>query len=117
MTIYQRVEAAFRAAGVPGFLQAWRKTDAEPEIPPKFGVYLISRIQPALSADDQELIRRYDVTVHLYGDADLSGERAALEQAFEEAGFLHPQDFGLADVRVGEYQYHTRMDLIYYDYL
>lgn len=117
MTIYQRVDAAFQAAGVPGFLQEWERTDAYPEIPAKFGVYIIARTAPALCADDCEAIRGYDVTVHLYGTGDLSAEAEALCEAAEALDFLIAGQRDLADVSAGDYRYHRRLDLVYYDYL
>lgn len=116
MTIYQRMEAAFAAAGVPGFLQAWQKTDEFPEIPPTFCAYVATQTDDALNADDQELARGYAVTVHLYGTADVSAAQAALEAAFLDGGFLIPRIRDLDDVRAGEYRYHKRFDLTYYDF-
>lgn len=115
MTIYQRMSAAFEAASVPGFLQFWRKTDENPTIPSKFAVYMVPRTEAALCADDEELIRQYDVTIHLYGTTDISQERDTLEEVFETAGFEISSVRDLADVLTGEYQYHTRFDMTYYE--
>ena len=117
MTIYQRMDAAFANAQVPGFLQEWERTDAYPEIPAKFGVYIVSRTAPALSADDCEAIRGYSVIVHLYGTSDLSAEAAAICEAAENLDFVIADQRDLADVSAGDYRYHRRLDLMYYEYL
>lgn len=117
MTIYQRMAAVFRRAGVPGFLQAWQKTREYPEIPDKFCAYVVERVSEALSGDDRPKAMEYAVSLHLFGRADVSDERDMLEAALLDAGFFIPCIRDLDDVRAGEYIYHKRFDLTYYEFL
>lgn len=114
-TIYQRMGAVFAAANVPGFLQEWRQTDAYPAIPPKFCAYVIRGERAAMCADNREWIHRTDVELHIYGKTDVSAERESVVQALENAGFEIAGERDLDDVRAGEYQYHRRLEIVYFE--
>lgn len=116
MTIYQRMADAFSAAGIPGFFQVWRRTPEYPEIPQKFCAYHIVTERCSLSGDDRPLVQAYDIAVHIYGTSDLTADIEALCDALRSRNFLIGLVRGLDDMRAGDYQYHRRIDLTYYDY-
>lgn len=109
MTIYQRMQAVFTAAGIPGFLQGWRATPAYPQIPDKFAAYIVNSEGPALCADDAPLISRTELSLHVYGKTDVTVETAALRDALLARGFAVSGVRDLDDVREGDYIYHRRM--------
>lgn len=115
LTIYQRMDALFKAANVPGYLQQWRRTEEHPTLPDKYCTYLVAPDRPALCADNDEIIHVYNVLVHIYGKTDPTPEAAALVKAAKAAGFCVPSARDVPDVRAGEYQYHRRVDLAYYE--
>ena len=116
MTIYQRMEEVFRVADVPGFLQAWRKTDESPELPDLYAIYNLTRERSAQSADDAEIFRRFDVTIWLYGTGDITDAAARIEDALGLEGFELPGSAdGFAKVN-GEHIYQKTIEAVYIDF-
>lgn len=115
MTIYQRLDAIFARAGVPGFMGAWVATPDYPSIPQKYAVYTVVSEGDALCADDLELLHGYEVDIDLYGRFDLSAEARAIEQALLEDAWCIEQARDIADWRRGEYLYHRRIEASYYE--
>ena len=115
MTIHQRMSALFEAAEIPGFLQEWRATPEFPRAPDIFCTYIAPLDTPALCADDLEIIHATNVYLHMYGKTDVTPAYDRLLAAAKAAGFYIPTGRDLDDVRNGEYQYHRRLDLVYYD--
>lgn len=116
MTIYQRMEAAFQLAEVPLFLQEWRKTEEYPTIPEQYAVYNVNRSRPALIADDEEIIHRYDIAVWLYGTSDVSAtaEDILLAMQAYDMDILHSKD-GYARLDGGHLDIRI-IDAVYIDY-
>lgn len=116
MTIYQRMEEVFRVADVPGFLQAWQKTDEFPELPSLYAVYNLTRERTAQSADDAEIFRRYDVTVWVYGTEDVTEAVAAIEDAMALDGIeVHTLADSFTRLN-GDHVYLKTIQAIYIDF-
>ena len=116
MTIYQRMDEVFRVADVPGFLQAWRKTDEAPELPDLYAVYNVDTDRCAQSADDAPIFWLYDVTIYVYGIEDVSAAVAAIEDALSLEGFSRPRAHdGYARV-AGEHIYVNQIDAVFVDF-
>lgn len=117
MTIHQRMTGIFTQAQVPGFLQEWKATEQYPKPPDIFATYSAPIERDALNADDCELIHRTDVYVHLYGKTDVTEAFDSIFLAAKQAGFYVTSSRDALDLGQGEYQYHRRLDLSYYDVL
>lgn len=115
MTIYQRMDAAFAQAGIPGFLHEWRATEEYPVIPDMFAVYTVNSETDALCADDAELIHRWDIIVHLYSKGDALAYEVDLLCALRADGFGIVRMRDVNDVRTGDYHYHRRFDLVRFE--
>lgn len=116
MTIYQRMAEVFRLADVPGFLQAWRKTDEYPDLPELYAVYNLAQERPALSADDGAIFQRYDVTIWVYGSQDVTAAAAAIEDALGLEGFGVPRTSdGYAQIG-GGHLYIKKMETTFVDF-
>ena len=116
MTIYQRMDEVFRVAAVPGFLQAWQKTDEYPTLPDLYAVYNLTRERSAQSADDSEIFRRYDVHIWVYGTHDVSAAVEAIEDALRLDGFAEPASGdGFARVN-GDHIYVKTIEAVYVDF-
>ncbi len=116
MTIYQRTDAVFEAAGVPGFFQMFRRTDRYPEMPDTFAVYNISRTRSPLCADDIEIARMYTVHIDVYGKGDVSGAVEAIRAALLAANYDMPETSDRPDLYGLALQYHTAISTSYVDY-
>lgn len=116
MTIHQIMAQIFHEAEIPGFLQAWKKTEQYPVIPDKFCTYIVTQNSVALSADNGPVAIQIHLYVHMFGKTDISAEFDRLSAVLEQHDFLIPRECDLDDVRSGEYQYHKRVDLIYIEY-
>lgn len=110
MTIYQRMEMVFAEAGVPGFLQGWRATEAYPVIPDTYCAYIVSGEGAALCADDVELMHRVDVQLHIFGKRDVSGAVSRVCKALGDGDFLISRLASLDDARESEYIYHRQIN-------
>lgn len=111
MSIYQRMTEVFHQAGLPGFLNYWRKSSEYPEIPSQFCVYTVTQEGAALAADDCELIHETQVTLDMYGRSDLSAAHGRLKEVLMQNGFDLLGQSDAADVYSGEWRYHKRMKL------
>lgn len=116
MTIYQRTGAVFEAAGVPGFLQMFRRTEEYPEMPDTFAVYNISQTRSPLCADDVEIARMYTVHIDVYGKGDVSGAVEAIREALAAADYALPVLSDQPDLYGLALQYHTAISTSYVDY-
>ena len=116
MTIYQRMMEIFRVADVPGFLQAWRKTDRYPEIPATYAVYNVTRARTDQSANDEAIFTRYDITIYLYGKTDITDAAEAITDALELGDFCISSEADLRPAVLGDYQYVRRIDVSYVDF-
>lgn len=116
MTIYQRMEAIFQVADVPGFLQEWRKTDEWPELPEIYAAYNLTVERPAQCADDREIFRRYDVAIWVYGTEDVSAAVEAICDALTMDGFALPRESdGYARVN-GDHIYVKKIETVFVDF-
>lgn len=115
MTIDQRIAEIFHSAGIPGFKNYWRKSEEYPEIPDKFCTYVVTLEADPLCADDTALIHQSNITVHMYGKTDLTEEQKALRAALLHGGFSISRQSDLADVYSGDWRYHKRFDLIFFE--
>lgn len=116
MTIYQHMAEAFRVADVPGFLQAWRKTEQYPTLPDLYAVYNLQTERPLICADDAAIITRYDVRVWVYGVEDVSEAVAALCDALQLEGFTLPRAQDAYATVNGEHRYIKQIETTFIDY-
>lgn len=116
MTIYQRMQKIFEAAGVPGFLQGWQATAEYPQIPDIFAAYIVNAEAAMLCADDVPIIGSTSLALHVYGKTDVSGAVAKIKEALTADDFMISNQRDLDDVRNGEYIYHRKMDLTYIEF-
>ena len=116
MTIYQRMQKIFEAAGVPGFLQGWQATAEYPQIPDIFAAYIVNAEAPMLCADDVPIIGSTSLALHVYGKTDVSDAVAKIKEALTADDFMISNQRDLDDVRNGEYIYHRKMDLTFIEF-
>ena len=116
MTIYQRMSSVFEHADLPGFLQEWRATNEYPVIPDMFATYQVTQSGSAMTADDIEIIHRYEVWIDLYGETDVSGALATVMTELEAQGFTINDVRDLDNTKATRYIYHRRWRVEYFDY-
>lgn len=117
MTIYQRMDAVFQAAGVPGFLLRWQPTEQYPQLPQAYVVYRIASERCLQSWDDEPGIIEYQIEAHLYSVGDPSAISESIQFALVERGFYLPRVRELApEQSQGSLQYHIRIDTTFCDF-
>ena len=108
MNVYRRMQGAFHAAGVPGFLQYWRPTRQYPKVPEIFATWEMKSDAPALCADDGEMVLQLiTAEVHIWGVRDVGDACGALCRALADAGFDVANRSDRMENRPDEWQYHT----------
>lgn len=116
MTIYQRMREVFRLADVPGFFQAWRRTEECPELPDTYAVYNMDRERSVQSADDQPIFWRYNITIFVYGLMDLSEVVEAIEDALTMERFELPTSSDAYARINGAHIYAKQINTAFVDY-
>ena len=117
MTIYQRMQAVFDAAGIAGYLQTRETSTGDVQLPDTYCAYVVTSDGPALSADDRELVHRSDVRVDLHGKRDTSEALELLLLALDAAGFEYGAVRHLdGSVHGSKYKYHKRIAATHFAY-
>ena len=80
------VLSALTAAGVPGWRGAFRPTQAYPEPPDCYCVFLLTRT-PTWEQDDGSSAERLRAFLHLYSKNDPESAQTAITAAMEQEGF------------------------------
>ena len=113
MTIYERIEAALSATGLPVFLGGWVTSGDYPTMPTLYIAYRRLVSVPELGADDKPRLIAHYIRADVYANRDPTTEVDAARAALEGAGFLPGNERDLDDVEID--LYHTAIDAVYYE--
>ena len=116
MTIYQRMQEVFRLADVPGFFQAWRRTEEHPELPETYAVYNMTQERSIQSADDRPIFWRYNITIFVYGHTDLTEVVETIKDALTMERFEVPTSSDAYARINGAHIYAKQINTAFVDY-
>lgn len=116
MTIYQRMQAVFEAAGIQGYLLTHEALQSDAKLPDVYANYTVMTDGTSMSCDDMELVHRADVYVDLHGKRDTAQPLQQLLDALDKAGFNYQPVRHLDGLRGSKYKYHKRIVATHFDY-
>lgn len=113
MTIYQRMESVFQAAGIPGYHLAWRATEDERAIPATYAIYAVSEGE-VYYGDDEPQFQRYQVSIWLFTPSDPSPLVAALKAQMADERWTHrPVEEGYEPIPGGRHEYRKMLSVTF----
>ena len=113
MTIYERMDAVFAAAGIPGYHLAWRATENERAIPETYAVYAVSEGE-VFYGDDEPQFERYQIDIWLFTPGDPSPLVRALKAQMADERWTHrPVEEGYAPIPGGRHEMRKMLSVTY----